>query len=240
MKHFIRLLIAIFCINTAHAANEKGDYVIILHGIARSSSHMEPLAEYLEKAGYDVINLDYPSTTYTLEELTIRTQKDISAKLTEPKPVHFIGYSMGGLLVRAILAKHKPERLGKVIQLAPPNHGSEVADFLKDNWLYKKIYGPAGQQLTTNNKNTEKLLGKVDYELGVIAGNSTIDPISSCIIKGNDDGKVSIKSTRIQGMKDFTIAPSSHTFFPSNNIVHKQVLAFLKNSKFENSHFKKK
>lgn len=218
--------------NTAYAEAVKGDYVVILHGIARSSSHMQPIAEALKKQGYDVINLDYPSTRYKLEELVENINDDLSKKLVEDKTVNFVGYSMGGILVRAIIKEHKPEKLGRVVQLAPPNHGSEVADFMKDNYLYKKIFGPAGAQLTTNNKDTEKLLGKVDYELGVIAGNSSIDPFSSYIIDGDDDGKVSVESTKINEMTDHIVVSASHTFFPSNADVQKQVIYFLKNGKF--------
>jgi triacylglycerol esterase/lipase EstA (alpha/beta hydrolase family) len=232
VKYILSLMLTVLSANTAHADNAKSDYVVILHGIARSSAHMKPLAEKLTKEGYDVINIDYPSTKYTLEELVESVNKDLSTRLTEDKPVHFIGYSMGGLLVRAILAKHRPAKLGRVIQLAPPNNGSEVADFLKNNWLYKTIYGPAGQQLTTNNNDTQKLLGKIDYDLGVIAGNSTIDPISSYIIGGNNDGKVSITSTKVAGMKDHVVVSASHTFFPGNNDVQRQTIYFLKNGKF--------
>lgn len=232
MKYLIAFLTVIFFTNASQAENVKGDYVVLLHGIARSSSHMESLAARLEAEGYDVINLDYQSTKHKLEKLIDLINEDISEKLTEDKPAHFIGYSMGGLLVCGILSKHRPENLGRVIQLASPNDGSEVADFLKDNFLYKAVYGPAGQQLTTNNNSTEKMLGKVDYELGVIAGNSTIDPISSYIIGGDDDGKVSIKSTKVKGMKDHVVVSASHTFFPSNKDVHKQTLYFLKNGTF--------
>lgn len=144
-----------------------------------------------------------------------------------------IGYSMGGILVRSLINKYPPEKLGRVVQLAAPNNGSEVSDFLLNNWFYKKIYGLAEQQLTTNNKATKKLLDKVDYVLGVIAGNSTIDPISSYIIGGDDDGKVSIASTKFEGMKDHIVVSASHTFFPSNTDVHKQTLYFLKNDAFK-------
>lgn len=233
MKYALTLLLIIIPIISIAKEPVTGDYVVMLHGIARSSSHMQPLAEKLAKEGYDVINIDYPSTKYTLEELTGIISKELSAYLTEDKPVNFIGYSMGGILVRAILAHHRPKKTGRVVLLAPPNHGSEVSDFLKHNWLYQKIYGPAGQQLTTNNKDTEKLLGEVNYELGVIAGNSTIDPISSYIISGDDDGKVSIVSTKIKGMKDHIVVHSSHTFFPSNKDVQKQTIYFLKYGKFD-------
>ncbi|MDG4544357.1 MAG: alpha/beta fold hydrolase [Rickettsiales bacterium] len=210
----------------------KNDYVVVLHGIARSKSHMEPVEEHLAKEGYDVINIDYPSTDYDLEQLVEILNYDMRSTLVEDKPVHFVGYSMGGILLRAYLDKYRPHNLGRVIQLASPNNGSEVADFVKNRYLYKKIYGPAGQELTTNNHQTLKLLGKVSYELGVVAGNGTIDPISSYIIDGDDDGKVSIESTKLEGMKDHIVVPASHMFFPSNEEVHEQVSYFLKHGKF--------
>lgn len=213
---------------------QVGDYVIILHGIARSSSHMDELADYLTKQNYDVINLNYPSTDFTLEELVEITQANIRKLTPKKKKIHFVGYSMGGLLVRAIIHKYRPENLGRVVQIATPNKGSEVADFLEEYWLYQEIYGPAGQQLTTK-ENLDSLLGKVDYELGIIAGNSTIDPISSYIIPGEDDGKVSIKSTMLKGMKDHMIIDATHTFFPYNDKALYQTRYFLKNGYFDKS-----
>lgn len=231
MTRYLAMLLCVLLLCSGHdtaAADEAtGDYVVILHGIARSSRHMEELAAYLQAQGYDVINLDYPSTEYKLEQLTDLTHAELSKKLTEDKPVHFVGYSMGGLLVRALLHRYPPPMLGRVVQLAPPNNGSEVADVLKDNWLYQEIYGPAGQQLTTGKDLTD-LLGTIDYELGIIAGNSTIDLISSAIIPGDDDGKVSIASTRVTGMKDHVVIPASHTFFPGNKAVQRQTAHFLK------------
>ena len=142
---------------------------------------------------------------------------------------------MGGLVVRAVLNKYRPENLGRVVQLASPNKGSEVADLLQENWLYQTFFGPAGQQLTTDQAGMDKILGEVDYELGVIAGNSTIDPASSYVIPGDDDGKVSVKSTRVEGMKAHLIVPASHTFFPSNEIVHRQTAHFFEVRRVLNS-----
>ena len=237
MKH-LKLVISIilfFYISLSYAndKNSKGDYVVMLHGIARSSSHMKSLAKYLTKEGYEVINIDYPSTDHKFDKLTEIIEKELSNKLTKNKTTHFVSYSLGAVLTRILINKYKPKNLGKVVQLAPPNAGSEVADFLKNNWLYKKIYGPSGEQLVTNQKKIKDMFGKIDYELGIIAGNSTIDPISSfMIIPGPDDGKVSIESTKLEGMKDHIIVSASHTFFPSNKQVKKQTLYFLQNGKF--------
>lgn len=208
--------------------------VILLHGIFRTSAHMRPLEGYLQQYGYDVLNLDYPSTKYPIETLIDRIAQEIDSTLARnTHTVHFVGYSMGGLLVRGILAKYRPNHLGRVVLLAPPNHGSEVADFLKNNYFYKLLYGPAGQQIgTKDSQHLQPLFGKVDYELGIIAGNFTIDPFSSYLIAGDDDGKVSVESTKLDGMKEHIIVSASHTFFPSNKKVQRLTLEFLETGKF--------
>ncbi len=212
--------------------NQKGDYVVVLHGIGRSSKHMKSLAKSLENEGFLVINLDYPSTSYNIEDLTDLIHTSISNQITQKQKVHFVGYSMGGLMVRALIHKYKYPNLGKVIQLAPPNHGSEIADLLKNFWPYKKIYGPAGQQLITDQSLNKHLFGEVNYDLGIIAGNRAIDPICWAIIPGENDGKVSLKSTKLKDMKDYIVVKVSHTFFPSNKEVQRQTINFLKNGKF--------
>ena len=207
--------------------------MVLFHGIARGSDSMETLAKRLHKEGYEVINIDYDSTEYPLEELAVRTSKKMNSLLVEDKPVNIVGYSMGGILSRAIINLERPQNLNRVVHLATPNNGSEVADFFKDNVLFEYIYGPAGQQLTTEQAaEMEKVFGKVDYELGVIAGNSTIDPISSWIIPGENDGKVSLKSTQIEGMVDHTVVSATHTFFPRNKEVQQHTVDFLKHGKF--------
>ncbi len=212
---------------------KKGDYVIILHGIFLGSGQMRKLASYLEHQGYDVLNVDYPSTKASLEELTEIIHKDIQNYVIEDKTIHFVGFSMGGLLVRAILHQYPPEHLGRVVQLATPNQGSEVADFLKNNGLYKKYYGPAGQQLITNQTALTPLFGEVYYELGIIAGNASLDPISSFLIKGENDGKVSVTKTKCEGMKDHIVIKATHTFFPFNKEVQRQTAYFLQHGVFD-------
>jgi triacylglycerol lipase len=228
------LLLVSSTVQSSELKNDA-DYVVILHGIARSNKHMQKLATYLQKDGFDVINLNYPSATYAIEDLTEIINKEISQRTPEKKPIHFVGYSMGGLMVRALIHKYNYKNLGKVVQLAPPNQGSEVADFVKNFWPYKKIYGPAGQQLITDQSAIKHLFGEVNYELGIIAGSATIDPISSAIILGEDDGKVAVERTKLEGMKDHIVVSASHTFFPSNKEVQKQTLYFLRNGWFRHA-----
>lgn len=236
----IRKIISILACNFLLASSSSqaselhndGDYVVILHGIARSGKHMRKLATYLEKNGFDVINLSYPSTSYKIDELTDIIHNEISGRVTKDKPLHFIGYSMGGLMVRTLINKYPYKNLERVVQLVPPNQGSEVADFVQNFWPYQKIFGPAGQQLITDQTEIKHLFGDVNFELGIIAGNATIDPISSLILPKENDGKVSVESTKLKGMKDHIVVSASHTFFPSNKEVQKQTLRFLKYGNF--------
>jgi len=202
--------------------------VVLLHGIFRTSRSMRGLEKYLSGKNYQVININYPSTHHPLEELV----KIIHKQIPQSSIVHFVGYSLGALLIRAYLAKYRPENLGRVVMYGPPNKGSEVADFLKNFLLYKKLYGPAGQQLITKQNAIAHIFAPVDYELGIIAGNRTIDPICYFILPRPNDGKVSIISTKLDGMKEHIVIPATHTFFPQNKKAWELTYKFLKIGSF--------
>jgi esterase/lipase len=238
MKHLIVIvlsLIILYLSKISYAKELEGDYVVVMHGIASSSKQMKNLAIYLKKEGYDVINVSYPSTNNKLEKLVDLVNKKLSVKFIKDKPIHFVGYSLGGLLIRAMIQKYPPKKLGRVVQIGTPNNGSEIIDFIKDKLFYKKILGPLGNELSINSNILKKLLGKVNYEIGGIAGNISNNRIASVIIPGDDDGVVSIKSTKFEGIKDHIVVSSSHINLPTNKIVHKQTLYFLKNGVFNHS-----
>jgi len=195
---------------------------------------MGGLARYLQHNGYEVLNLGYPSTKFPIEQLIDVVHSQIEARTRgRDGTIHFVGYSMGGLLIRAYIAKYKPHNVGRVVMLGTPNQGSEVADFLKRSTLYRWLYGAAGQQLITDQAEFVHLFGQISYELGVIAGNRPIDPISSRIINKPNDGKVSIESTKVEGMSDHIVIRASHTFFPNNRVAWRQTVAFLRGGRFE-------
>jgi triacylglycerol esterase/lipase EstA (alpha/beta hydrolase family) len=208
------------------------DSVVVLHGIFRTHRSMAGLARFLEQSGYRTLNLGYPSTKQPIEQLADTIHPRISEFAGNGGRLHFVGYSMGGLLARAYIHKYAPSQLGRVVMIGTPNQGSEVADFIRNWGLYKKLYGPAGQQLVTDQSAFRDIFGEVRYELGVIAGLRPIDPIGSRIIGKPNDGKVSVESTKLAAMKDHTLVACSHTFFPSNKTAWRQTLAFLNDGKF--------
>jgi len=217
----------------ARAAGGSGDYIVLLHGIKRSSKSMQKMAERFTQEGYHVINIDYRSQDYTIDRLADDIHAQIKPFTTgEDYQIHFVGHSMGGLVTRALIKRHRPENLGRVVMLGTPNQGSEVADFLAGNSLFQSFYGPAGLQLVTDQRGIANLFGAVDFDLGVIAGTRSIDPLSSVILPGQDDGKVTVERTKLEGMKDHVILPTTHTFMMMDNRVIAQTAHFLKHGVF--------
>ena len=206
--------------------------VVLLHGLGRSPRVMSPLASDLARAGYRVHNLDYPSTRATPDELVEYLHREISACCAWSGRVHFVTHSLGGVLVRAYLAAHPMPQLGRVVMLAPPNHGSEYVDVAGDWRLFRVVLGPTAAQLGTAATSLPNRLPRADFEVGVIAGNGSINPLGGALIPGASDGTVSLVSTRLDGMSDWIVLPVSHTFIMRNAETTRQTLEFLREGHF--------
>ncbi len=227
------ILVAVAIPGCRFSAPTASDYVVLLHGLGRTHRSMEKMESALGEAGYTVLNLDYPSRACTVPELAVRLSREIDERCSDrSRRIHFVTHSMGGIVVRCYLAGGPDRRIGRVVMLAPPNQGSELVDAFGELDLFAALYGPAGVSLGTSSNDLPRRLGAVDFELGVIAGDRSWNPLYSAIIPGDDDGKVSVTNARVAGMRDFKVVHAGHTFMMLRDDVILDVLSFLRKGRF--------
>jgi triacylglycerol lipase len=223
------LAILLLCLATGPAA---ANCVVLLHGLARTETSFALMETALKAEGFEVVRPGYPSTKATISELADKTLPDAVASCPAGD-VHFVTHSMGGILVRDWLSRKRPDNLGRVVMLAPPNKGSEVIDLFSGLYLFEQINGPAASQLGTGDQSLPLALPPVDYPVGVIAGNQSLNVYFSALLPGADDGKVAVSSTVVSGMTDHITLPVTHTFMMNNPRVITETLLFLQSGAFD-------
>lgn len=207
---------------------------VLLHGLGKDRDIMSDLERALTEHAFDVYNLSYPSKSYPVAELAQHVADRINKGFAN-KQINFVTHSLGSILVRYI-AQHKlVSDIHRVVMLAPPNKGTPVINKLRNFRWFNNYWGPAAIELSSDEHGIHNELSEeVDFELGIIAGNKSADPwFSWTILKGEDDGKVTVESTKIAGMKAHTVLPVAHPNMPKHPSVIEKTIYFLQNGSFE-------
>ncbi len=221
------LLIIMSLLHSNLSAQEE--HVVLLHGLARTPHSMKTMEAALTAEGYAVHNLDYDSRHHTIEVLAKTVGQQIRESTASAPRVHIVSHSLGGILVRQIQATAPIPNLGRVVMLSPPNKGSEVVNKIGHWWLFKKINGPAGQQLGAEGESFINQLADIDFECAVLTGDRSINWINSMMIPGKDDGKVSTESAQTEGVTAFKVIHVSHPYIMKKKAVIDEVIHFLEN-----------
>jgi pimeloyl-ACP methyl ester carboxylesterase len=215
----------------------NGEIVILLHGIGHNKWNMFLAERTLKKCGYATFNLTYPPIKHDIAALSVFVEQILKkASIWQNYgKVHFVTHSMGGVIARTYLNSSKDtiprERMGRVVMIVPPNQGSEISDLLKDFFLYRWIFGPAGQQLTTSHQIQQE--ANVYYDLGIIAGEKRWPyPVARFIVPDESDGRIAVSRIKLEGMADHIVVSATHSFIAWKASTHRLVMRFLKHGRF--------
>lgn len=195
---------------------------------------MKVIEWHLRRHGYQVVNLSYPSRRLSIRQLGSEwLPAQLSAhNLAGMKRVHFVTHSMGGIVARQYLAAMPALRVGRVVMLTPPNQGSEVADRLRGKAWFRRLMGPAAVELGTGEGSVPRSLGPATFETGVIAADRSLNPLFSSWLSGQDDGRVTVESTRLAKAAEHLVVHATHTGVLWNPTVMKAVISFLRGGSF--------
>ena len=191
--------------------------VLLVHGHGAHPVLLEPLRRALARQGYRAVNWRYASLRGSIAAHAAQ----LAAKAKEldddtaVERLHFVGHSMGAIVVRSALALSRPRKLGRVVLLAPPNRGARLAD------LALRLFGHrirAARELCSHpDSYVNRLTPAQDLDCGIIAANW--------------DHAVSLASTHLPGERDHIILRSLHTL-PLHRHTPVQVGHFLRQGHF--------
>jgi alpha-beta hydrolase superfamily lysophospholipase len=206
--------------------------VVLLHGLARGQGSMARLGMYLRKRGFETWSHTYPSRRHSLSYLAGAVANDL-ARVARDRPLYAVTHSMGGIIVRHL---HDPRlRWQRIVMLAPPNQGSQLAAALVRNPLFRWFYGPAALELADASAWPQP-----PAPFAVIAGtrsrsiaNVTSWTAGRLFPPGvRNDGTVAVEETKLPGMTAFAEVDATHTWIMNAQAARRLVLDYLQNGRF--------
>lgn len=213
-----------------------GDYVVLVHGLSWFRDTLKPAEKQLNALGYHTVHVHYASRKADIGEIVDERVRDaITEHCTDPnRKIHFVGHSMGGIMIRKYLKSYETLNLGKVVLMATPNQGTELAEILKRSITpIRKVFGKAVEELGTTSNSLPNTLGAPNFEPGIIMGSLSAFPFLSPFVPGTDDGVVAVEAGKVERMRDFIVTPTNHCNIAREEEVLRQIAFFFVHGTFD-------
>ncbi len=149
---------------------QKGHMIIMLHGLAETKNIFKPLWRKALQEGFLAAAINYPSTRKNLNA-HVKQINFLLNHLEDVQEVSFVTHGIGGIILRKLLLAKEPWqqklKIGRVVQVAPPNRGSALMTKMAEFSLCRKILGPVLSEMSPEDARRFPWIRK-GIEVGVI------------------------------------------------------------------------
>ena len=205
-------------------------HVILAHGLWVPGVVMRPLAARLERAGLRCHTFSYLGAGRPLEAHAARLARFARELPDQGGPAHFVGHSLGGLVILRMLENERGIAPGRVVLEGVPYRGSAAGRALAANRIGARALGRSMREWLEASPP-----GPCGREVGVIAGTLGAG-LGRLIARGlpvPNDGTVAVAETEFPAAADRIALPVSHTGMLVSRTVARQICAFLRDGRFE-------
>lgn len=202
--------------------------VVLVNGLWLGNAALIPLARRLRRAGFRVFPFSYPSVRNDLRANAALLQQHLARVPGET--VHFVAYSLGGLVLRALFQMQPVQRPGRVVLLASPQQGISSASALLGSRLGRRLLGRSVQDAVSGAARDWPWPAR---DIGVIAGSRPFG-LGRLVatLPGPNDGSVRLAETDVPGARDRLVLPVTHQGMLWSSRVAEQAIRFLRTGRF--------
>nr|HDN00682.1 alpha/beta hydrolase [Deltaproteobacteria bacterium] len=206
--------------------------VVLVHGLWMNGMEMSLLRHRLNRFGYRPWSFRYSSTRLNLAEIAARLNAFVEKVPTQT--IHFVGHSLGGVVVLKLFEAFPSQRPGRIVVLSPPYQDSQTARRFIRFPGGRNLLGPCITQLLKGD--VPAWSGKRD--LGVIGGtlNFGLGRLIGAV-GPSGDGTVCIEEMCIPGVRDFITLHVSHMGLLVSKEVASEICHFLEHGVFSRVSF---
>jgi pimeloyl-ACP methyl ester carboxylesterase len=199
------------------------ELVVLVHGFGRTGYNMGFLKNYFVEQGYAVWAPTLPTAFRSVDACAGILAKKLADRdsIEAYERVHFVGHSMGGLIIRRYLADHDLPNMGKCVLIGSPNGGTPLGAIAR-KWLPPLTWiSPAYQSFQPGGVPITHPMHNPPPDFGAIAGDGG-GLLLGRLIDTVNDGRVPVDSVPFPGMTAFILLHYHH-----DEIHHKKETADL-------------
>jgi len=206
----------------------ESECVVLVNGLWLGDPALWLLARRLRRAGFQTFRFSYPSVRQDLRTNAAQLHEFLAR--VPGTTVHLVGYSLGGLVIRALFQFHPGQRPGRVVLLGSPQQGSRAAAALSASGFGRRLLG---RSLADLNAGTPQAWDWPAREIGAIAGSLPLG-LGRLVsrLPGPNDGTVLVAEAVPAAARDRLVLRVSHAGLLFMPAVARQAVMFLRSGRF--------